>query len=104
MSIDGNSKRQEKDMPETATEIVPERMARFGEIYTDELRKARASKPSDYFWPESDLPKIAAKMLDAVERGSFLKDSPSFKATFRKLGIKHTYKACAAWLRGKDGE
>ena len=90
-------------MAETQTDlIVPERLARFREVYHEELRKARAAKPTDYFWPEEKLGEVVDKMIDAVRRGSFQKEGVAFRATFRKLGIKDTYKAVAAWLRGVD--
>jgi hypothetical protein len=74
--------------------------ANFAMIYTEELARAVKDYPSEYRWPFKDVPVVAAKMLDAVKRGSFNKDSRAIRATCKRLGIKHTYTAIRDYLAG----
>ena len=69
-------------------------------VYAEELAKARDRYQADYVWPASDLPLVVQRMNAAIDRMSFNKDSPAWKATCKRLGIAHTYKAIRAYLAG----
>jgi hypothetical protein len=60
--------------------------------YADELRRAMAEHPDEYV---STVPFITVytRMLGAFDRGTYNKDSRAIRATCRRLGINHTYKA-----------
>ena len=79
----------------------PDRFEEFARLYRPALADARARFPEEYPWPAEDVPEVADKMLDAVERGRFNKDGRAFKTVCRQLGIKHTYTAIRAYLKGQ---
>lgn len=60
--------------------------------YADELRRAMREHPDEYV---STVPFITlyTRMLGAFDRGTYNKDSRAIRATCRRLGINHTYKA-----------
>jgi hypothetical protein len=72
----------------------------FAECYERNLRKALKTRPDKYMWPVENVPVVVKKMLDAVDRGSFNKDSLAFKWTCKELGIKHTYQAIREYWNG----
>lgn len=81
--------------------IHPGNFECFMEIYSEKLKEIRGKYPDEYAWNESELPIVLGKMRVAIEKGSYNKDSKTFKATCKELGIKHTYTAidefiCAA--------
>ncbi len=67
-------------------------------VYTEELERAVEEHPDQYFWPIENIDRVAGSMRLAIERSSFNKDSPAFKATCKRLGIGHTYKAIAHYI------
>lgn len=75
----------------------------FDTTYYDELERAVREHPDEYM-PEmqtkSGLLVAYTKMLAAFDRESYNKDGRAIKATCRKLGIPHTYKAINAYRRG----
>lgn len=71
----------------------------FMAIYAAQLEASMRSFPDDYAYGLGELPKVLERMRSAVTRGSFNKDSPAFRKTCKELGIKHTYKAIAEYLR-----
>lgn len=71
----------------------------FSRVYRVELARAVADNPSEYGWPAEDAPRVADKMLDAIRRGSYNKDSRAIKAACRVLSIPYTYKGIAEYLR-----
>lgn len=76
------------------------RLAEFMAVYKEELERAVREHPDEYHYPFSDVPTVVARMGAAIEKGSFNKDGRAFKGTCKRLGIKHTYAAIAAWLKG----
>lgn len=66
------------------------------DIYREELANAVRDYPNEYAWPIDQVPVVADRMVDAMKRGSYNKDGRAFKATCRRLGIKHTYTAINA--------
>ena len=70
----------------------------FAKVYHQALADAVAQYPNEYAWPVENAPAVAAKMLEAIKRGSYNKDSRAIKATCKTLGIKHTYKAIDEYL------
>lgn len=73
---------------------------KFLEIYKKNLRKSHEENPQDYAWPISELENVFKRMSDAIERGSFNKDSKAFKQTCKELKIKHTYRDIENFLKG----
>lgn len=76
-------------------------MDRFKATYAKQLEQVRRDKPDYYTWTWDQLPIVTARMLDAIEKGSFNKDSLAFKQTCKELGIKHTYKAIRDFTKGE---
>jgi hypothetical protein len=64
----------------------------FLSTYKEELRKSHNNNPEYYGWPISELEEVFKRMSNAIERGSFNKDSIAFKNTCKKLKIKYTYR------------
>lgn len=52
-----------------------------------------AAHPKQYAW-------LIVRMRTAIARGSYNKDSASFRLACKELGIKHTYKAITSYLEG----
>jgi hypothetical protein len=73
--------------------IHPGNFECFMEIYSEKLKEMRSKYPNEYVWRESELSTVLNKMRSAIESGTFNKDSKTFKATCKELGIKHTYAA-----------
>ncbi len=66
--------------------------------YRSDLEQAVIDHNEDYGYGIERVPEVFGRMVAAIDRGSFNKDSRAFKATCKKLGIKHTYKAIADYL------
>ena len=79
-----------------------EKLSRFMEVYTDTLRDAVINYPDEYRWPIEEVPLVAERMRLALLRKSYSKDGRAIKATCKKLGIAHTYKAIDDFLDRKD--
>lgn len=73
---------------------------KFIEIYTEHLKHEVETNPQDYFWSISDLPVVVNKMKNAMEKGTFNKDSKAIKKTCKQLNIKHTYTEMRAFFKG----
>ena len=69
----------------------------FFVTYSECLREQMALHPEQYD-RRVTADAILARMRAAIEQGSFNKDSDSFRATCKRLGIPHTYKAISAFL------
>ena len=70
----------------------------FQASYTRNLARAVVERPQDYQWPIEELPTVTARMLAAIGRGSYNKDSYAFRWTCKELGLPFTYKAINAYL------
>jgi hypothetical protein len=73
--------------------IHPGNFQCFFEEYSKQLEFSIKEDPENYAYSVNELPQVLERMRAAIERGSFNKDSPTFKRTCKALGIKHTYKA-----------
>lgn len=71
---------------------------RFEAIYRDELEAAVRDHPEEYTWPIERVPSVAQKMIAAIRNNTYNKDGRAIKATCKRLGVKHTYTAIAAYL------
>ncbi len=85
------------DSPNTTT-----RQATFKATYRQSLREAVEQFPEQYVWRyagdlQTEVERVAERMFDAMNRGSFNHDSKAFKITARKLGIKPTRTAILAY-------
>ena len=70
----------------------------FLRVYRRRLEEARLAHPAEFDWPLSELDVVYGRMVPAIDRGSFNKDSHTFRNTCRELGIRHTYKAIAEYI------
>ena len=73
---------------------------RFLEVYREELVKSVSENPDAYALKDIDF--LFARMRLAIEAGTFIKDSTTFKNTCKRLGIKHTYKAIKEFIGGES--
>ena len=75
------------------------RMAQFEEVFRTELDRAIREHPGEYegMTPES-VPGTVARIMPAIGRGKVNKDTPAMRATFKRLGLRHTYKALQEWF------
>lgn len=64
----------------------------FMAIYEEELVNAVRNNPKEYCWPIEQAPQVATRMKAAILSSSYNKDGQAFKATCRRLKIKHTYR------------
>lgn len=74
----------------------------FKDEYTVQLTAAVRDYPQEYAYNVNTVPDVVRRMMIAIERGSFNKDSRAIKATCRKLGIKPTYKAIAEYMKASN--
>ena len=74
----------------------------FKTRYRDNLINARMNYPNMYIWPENEFENVFKRMLGALSRGSFNKDSIALKNTCKQLNIKHTYTAIAEFIKGES--
>ena len=72
--------------------------AAFESRYLAELQEAVRTYPSEYVFGIEKTFEIAERMMDAIYRKSFNKNSRAIKATCAALGLKHTYKAIWEFL------
>jgi len=72
--------------------------AAFENRYLTELQKAIRKYPTEYKYKIEDSFSVAERMMNAVYRKSFNKDSRAIKATCKALGIEHTYSAINEFL------
>lgn len=79
-------------------EVLADNWKRFIEAYEAELDAAYRANPDDYVCA---FHVTYGRMAIAILRGSYNKDSATFKAVCKKLGIKHTYKAINAYIFGE---
>ncbi len=87
--------------PHNTTDITNEH-ATFKATYRQSLREAVEQFPEQYVWRyagdlQTEVERVAERMFDAMNRGSFNHDSKAFKITARKLGIKPTRTAILAY-------
>lgn len=77
----------------------------FLTLYTEELTRSVREKPGEYSYPEAEVPTVMGRIRTAIERGNTFggvnKDSCAIRRLCKRLGIKHTYKAIDAYLRGE---
>lgn len=73
----------------------------FCERYEHFMRKNVHDNPQDYHFDIREIDGVLLRMKAAIRKGSFNKDSHSFRAVCKELGIKHTYKAINEYLERK---
>jgi hypothetical protein len=78
-------------------------LEKFLTAYRTELHSNVVANPTDYAWTPDKFDDVYARMEAAIKRGSFNKDSQTFKAVCKHLGIKHTYKAIGEYIGGYGG-
>jgi hypothetical protein len=75
-------------------------LARFLEVYSEELAKAVKAYPDEYPWhKDTPVVVVSEKMAHAIRKGTFNKDGRAFKGTCKRLGLAHTYKAINGFIR-----
>jgi hypothetical protein len=70
----------------------------FVDLYTNRLEQAVTEHPEDYGFPISKAPVIAFKMLKALERNSYNKESRALKMICKEMGVAYTYSAINAFF------
>jgi hypothetical protein len=78
--------------------VIPIKLDLFTAVYPLKLKEAHTARPDLYAFPAEEVPTVAARMVEAVRRGSYNHEGPAFKATCKALGIPHTRKAIEAFL------
>ena len=84
--------------------LNPSALASFGDAYRVALADVRndPKHAADYAWPVCECGIVVAdRMLAAIERGTYNHDSPAFRLTCKRLGIKGSRKAIEAFLAGQ---
>jgi len=88
-----------------------ERFARWSEEYRQQLQAAVNAKPTEYAFRPEHAPQVAARILTSMAASGahnappmfgINKDGRAMKATCKALGLKHTYTAINAYLRGEE--
>jgi len=74
------------------------RLEIFKTVYASELKEHVEKHPDDYTWSIANFSVILDRMTSAIEKGTFDKNSPSFKNTCKILNLKHTYKAIKTFI------
>ena len=82
----------------TKTDFDYYRFMNFMHVYYVHLEEAHKVESELYI---NDLGATYSIMKWAVADQTFSKDSATFKKTCKQLGIKHTYKAINAYLKGE---
>lgn len=70
----------------------------FVTVYGEELAKAIAAFPDEY--SSTPVETVLQRMSAALKRGTYNKDGRAFKATCKRLGLKHTYTEIGEYLNG----
>lgn len=73
-------------------------LVKFETLYRQQLEQAVQQYPQEYVYGLDKVPEVFIRMMDAIRRGSFNKDSRAIKAVCKILGIKHTYTAIKDYL------
>lgn len=79
-----------------------EKLATFMQAFRSNLAAAITENPHQYRYGLDNLDEVTRGMCNAVRLNGFDKDGRAMKATFKQLGIKHTYKALNEYLRQED--
>lgn len=80
--------------------VGPDRnLAAFADEYLQQLIKRIDEAPEDFMHGrDTKVTELHAKMMDAIERNSFNKDSVAIKRTCKALGIGYTYRDIRAYI------
>jgi len=71
----------------------------FMTVYAEMLPVVIESYPDEYCYPVAMAPVVADRMRAAIEAGSWNHGGRAFKATCKRLGIKHTRTAINDFIR-----
>jgi hypothetical protein len=80
-----------------------DRLITFSASWERYFRLNLRAHPAQYATDANDpdaIDLVVTRMRSAIDRGTYNKDSASFKAACKELGIKHTYKAIGTYLDG----
>ena len=70
----------------------------FAALYETCLREAKRKYPTEYSWPDEDVPKVVGKMIAAMDnRSAGISHSRGFRLLSKRLGISYTAKAIFAF-------
>ncbi len=73
---------------------------RLSGVYKKHLKNCIAANPNSYMVKDAEV--LAARMLPAIKKDSFNKDSPSLKLTCKELGIPFTYKGIREFIKADE--
>lgn len=68
----------------------------FIKVYAEELAVAVRDHPDEYVgapWPDAKTAQVVYRIGNAIKARTYNKDSRAFRATCKRLGVAHTYKA-----------
>ena len=71
---------------------------KFETTYRQQLEQAIKKYPEEYGYGVEEAGKVCVIMMDAIERGSYNKDSRAIKNTCKILGIRYTYTAIREYI------
>ena len=73
---------------------------KFLEIFEEEVIRHSKSRENLYTYSPDKSKVIVSKMREHLISGHYDKDTPSFKSTCERLGIKNTYKDIYNFMEG----
>jgi len=77
----------------------------FSKTYLHHLERAVAELPASYSYRFAEVPAVHARMMAAVIKRAFNKDSIAFKRTCKELNIPYTYAGIKNYLeKGKTSD
>jgi hypothetical protein len=77
---------------------VEEKREGFRGLYLDGLKHRVLLHPEQYAYDRTQVPVVVDKMMAAIERGTFNKDSPTIRNVCKTLNIPYTYKGIREYL------
>jgi len=72
----------------------------FMTVFRQKLAALHAQDPKAYWWPIEKLDDVCGRMRNAFLNCTYNNDGAAIKATCKELGIKSTYKAINAYIKG----
>jgi len=81
--------------------IIDAKLDGFMAVYAEELPRVIKENPDEYAYPVSLAPTVVERMRKAIEERTYNHGGLAFKATCKRLGIKHTRKAIKMFLEGE---
>ena len=78
--------------------MVADKLETFAAIYREELIKSVTANPSKYSFGLKGVDLVTDRMVAAFKARTYNKDGDAIRATCKRLGLSHTYKAINGYL------